>query len=183
MAYNIQMNYYDGSSYQELNPQTTLNQISDWTNSIYSKNEIYSRNEIDDKLNNISIKPKFYSGTYIGNGGSIINISFTDIGIPILINIYTPNTIRINDNRYYALGGISILNDSAQAIFPTGINTVSTSAKPTTDDIFDAFNGNLFRINSLSATSIQFRFSAMSNRIEELYNYNGISYSFVVVGI
>ena len=42
MAYNIQMNYFDGSSYQELNPRTLLANVVDWRNSIYSKTEIDS---------------------------------------------------------------------------------------------------------------------------------------------
>ena len=42
MAYNIQMNYYDGSSYQELNPRTLLANVSDWRNSIYNKTEVDS---------------------------------------------------------------------------------------------------------------------------------------------
>ena len=48
MSYNIEMQYYDGSEYQVLNPKTNLNQISDWTNSIYSKTEV------DSKINTIN---------------------------------------------------------------------------------------------------------------------------------
>ena len=48
MAYNIEMQYYDGSEYQVLNPKTNLNQISDWKNSIYNKSEI------DSKINTIN---------------------------------------------------------------------------------------------------------------------------------
>lgn len=43
MAYNIEMQYYDGSEYQILNPKTNLNQVSDWNNSIYNKSEIDSK--------------------------------------------------------------------------------------------------------------------------------------------
>ena len=43
MAYNIEMQYYDGSEYQILNPKTNLNQISDWSNNIYNKTEIDSK--------------------------------------------------------------------------------------------------------------------------------------------
>ena len=38
--YNIEMNSFNGSSYDQLYPQTLLNNISDWANNIYSKTEI-----------------------------------------------------------------------------------------------------------------------------------------------
>lgn len=41
--YNIEMNYYNGNSYDILQPKTILNNISDWQNSIYSKTEIDSK--------------------------------------------------------------------------------------------------------------------------------------------
>lgn len=38
--YNIEMNSFNGSSYDQLYPQTLINNISDWNSVIYSKEEI-----------------------------------------------------------------------------------------------------------------------------------------------
>ena len=38
--YNIEMNSYDGSQYNQLYPQTLLNNVTDWSNILYTKNEI-----------------------------------------------------------------------------------------------------------------------------------------------
>ena len=37
--YNIEMNSYDGSQYNQLYPQTLLNNITDWAQNIYNKSE------------------------------------------------------------------------------------------------------------------------------------------------
>lgn len=46
--YNIEMNYYNGNSYDVLYPTIPLNNVSDWTNTIYSKSQI------DSKINTIN---------------------------------------------------------------------------------------------------------------------------------
>ena len=38
--YNIEMNSYDGSQYNQLYPRTLLNNVTDWKGSIYSKSEV-----------------------------------------------------------------------------------------------------------------------------------------------
>ena len=38
--YNIEMNSFNGSSYDQLYPQTLLSNVSNWNNSIYSKTEV-----------------------------------------------------------------------------------------------------------------------------------------------
>ena len=40
--YNIEMNSYNGRSYDALYPKTILNNVSDWSNNIYSKSQIDS---------------------------------------------------------------------------------------------------------------------------------------------
>ena len=47
-TYNIEMNAYNGSSYDQLYPQTLLNNVTDWSNNVYSKTEI------DNVLNSFS---------------------------------------------------------------------------------------------------------------------------------
>ena len=46
--YNVQMQYFNGSSYDSLYPSTYLNNITNWNNSIYSKGEV------DGKINSIN---------------------------------------------------------------------------------------------------------------------------------
>ena len=41
--YNIEMNSYDGSQYNQLYPKTLLNNISDWSSMLYSKDEVDSK--------------------------------------------------------------------------------------------------------------------------------------------
>ena len=54
MAHNIQMNYYDGSSYQELNPRTLLANVTDWQDNIYSKTEVDTiKNTLQGNITNI----------------------------------------------------------------------------------------------------------------------------------
>ena len=38
--YNIQMEYFNGSSYDVLQPQTILNNITDWASNLYSQSQI-----------------------------------------------------------------------------------------------------------------------------------------------
>ena len=54
MSYNIQMNYFDGSSYQELNPVTLLANVSDWQDNIYNKTEVDTiKNNLQNDINSI----------------------------------------------------------------------------------------------------------------------------------
>lgn len=51
--YNIEMNYFNGTEYDQLKPNTVMNNISDWNDYIYSKNEVDESIEtISDKINN-----------------------------------------------------------------------------------------------------------------------------------
>ena len=66
MAYNIQMNYFDGSSYEELYPYTTMEQVENLSNAINSNyNSLWStfnsrcngiENDIEDLENNLNNK-------------------------------------------------------------------------------------------------------------------------------
>ena len=50
---NIEMNYFNGSSYDQLYPNTVMSNVSDWGNYVYSKSEVDgSIGEINAKLNN-----------------------------------------------------------------------------------------------------------------------------------
>lgn len=66
--YNIEMNSYDGSQYNQLYPRTLLNNVTDWNGSIYSKSEVDSTiNSINTKISNIQ------SFVNIGNWSILIS--------------------------------------------------------------------------------------------------------------
>ena len=53
--YNIEMNSYDGSQYNQLYPRTLLNNVTDWSNTLYTKTEIDNqKNEIMNAINETS---------------------------------------------------------------------------------------------------------------------------------
>ena len=104
MAYNIQMNYYDGSSYQELNPRTLLANVTDWNNSVYSKSEMDTNlqsittsftqqlQELDNKISpiisgNIAPWTKFQTKTVTLNR-TVANDSYSSTEILFPSNLY-----------------------------------------------------------------------------------------------
>ena len=72
-TYNIEMNTLNSSgSYDQLYPQTIMNNISDWKNNVYNKEEVDS-NIQNMLLNNSPIKvEKFYDSTVVLNGTSTL---------------------------------------------------------------------------------------------------------------
>ena len=53
--YNIEMNSFNGSQYNQLYPRTLLNNITDWSNTLYTKTEIDNqKNEIMNAINETS---------------------------------------------------------------------------------------------------------------------------------
>lgn len=42
-TYNIEMNYFNGSGYDQLRPRTILNNVTDWSNTLYSKTQVDSK--------------------------------------------------------------------------------------------------------------------------------------------
>lgn len=67
--YNIEMNYYNGNSYDILQPKTILNNISDWQNNIYNKTEIDNKiqqetQNINSQIENINSKMEDYDNSF-----------------------------------------------------------------------------------------------------------------------
>lgn len=67
--YNIEMNYYNGNSYDILQPKTILNNISDWQNSIYNKTEVDNKiqqetQNINSQIANINSKMEDYDNSF-----------------------------------------------------------------------------------------------------------------------
>lgn len=76
-TYNIEMNTYNGSTYDQLYPQTLVQNISDFYDNVYSKSEV--NNEIQNELNGIvsefSLSRIVGSGSRIGTGAVSFSIS------------------------------------------------------------------------------------------------------------
>ena len=79
-SYNIEMQYYNGSSYDTLYPNIPISAVSDWEDNVYSKNEI------NNKIGNAN-----YSMNLIGT----YNLSANDTNLG--------GSVRIADNVYEGL--------------------------------------------------------------------------------
>lgn len=61
-TYNIEMNYFNGSGYDQLRPRTILNNVTDWSNTLYNKTQVDSKintlkstvDDLSDSIDNIS---------------------------------------------------------------------------------------------------------------------------------
>ena len=91
MAYNIQMNYYDGSSYQELNPKTIPELINcHYMNTDLALSTVLTNVEF---LFNSYAKQLVYKTTYTGTGSTsqiTINTTITPTFF-IIFGAYTNN--------------------------------------------------------------------------------------------
>ena len=76
-TYNIQMEYFNGSSYDTLQPQTILNNIIDWASNLYSQTEV--NNLLSQKANSSTVSSlqkivnnmKISFGSYTGTAETI----------------------------------------------------------------------------------------------------------------
>lgn len=92
--YNIQMEYFNGGSYDVLQPQTVLNNITDWSSNLYNKTEVDSKtnslqssiNSMQGTINSINsivsggylIKRINYGSFRFTSGGQSVNISLRE---------------------------------------------------------------------------------------------------------
>ena len=81
--YNIEMQYYNGSSYDVLYPNIPLSNVNDWEDNVYSKTEIDSTiSSINNSINNISLSWDLYL-TFdlygINQSTNSLSISFSDL--------------------------------------------------------------------------------------------------------
>lgn len=74
--YNIEMNSFNGSSYDVLYPRTVLNNVTDWANSIYSKSQVDSQiSQIENNISNLqnnSLEEIFGVYFNLANGTSVV---------------------------------------------------------------------------------------------------------------
>lgn len=125
MSYNIEMQYYDGSEYQVLNPKTNLNQISDWTNSIYNKSEIDSKvSALDNKIKQLEV---FKNGFNYNKINTVkLNQTLTG-GYNISGTQYGTNVIIIQENSYLTYQDIAVLVSGSVSWTNTGSQLEFTS--------------------------------------------------------
>ena len=144
--YNIQMEYFNGSSYDILQPQTILNNITDWASNLYSRTEV--NNLLSQKANSSTVSSletivnnmRISFGSYIGTAEEIS----TDEGNTSWVTIqcgFRPTFVYIEDS----VRGTNESASSTNSTRPTGI-----------------YNGSAFRvgmdtIQPLSMTSTGFR--------------------------
>ena len=108
--YNIEMNLYDGSSYNQLYPQTLLNNVIDWGNNLYNKEEIDNQiSEINNEFSSTVKKTIIYNKTVsLTNGNSVaLDLKISDLTGYFIINvkikpllIYTGATITLSGPTY-----------------------------------------------------------------------------------
>lgn len=161
--YNIEMNSYDGSQYNQLYPQTNFQNIIDANDFLYTKETLpgYINQYLTDNNNK-----KFYIGNYIGSGTDNNTLHFD----------YSPDIIIIfrNDMFYYSSYGTSNSRDVSSyygGVFFKGIQYTLGRGNGSSENIaflngdtftsfdFDQFNGNSFCINS---NGITYNFIAIS---------------------
>lgn len=105
--YNIEMSSYNGTSYDQLYPKTLLANVSDWSNSIYSKSEVYSKEETYPKSN-------LYTKAEV------------DSQITNTIDAYIP---ELDLNKYKEITKVESLNGNrATIISPSNFNDFSSLA-------------------------------------------------------
>ena len=102
MAYNIQMNYYDGSSYQELNPKTIPELINcHYMNTDLPLSTVLTNVEF---LFNSYAKQLVYKTTYIGTGSISTQITINTTITPTFFIIFGVYTNRNNAFLLYFAG-------------------------------------------------------------------------------
>lgn len=132
--YNIEMNSFNGSQYNQLYPRTLLNNITDWRNTLYTKTEIDSqKNEIMNAINETSQE----NGELLTSAKIQLNTSSIRsdrITLPknvrnyrmLVVHItYNRNNIILGVNDFYLQlfdNGNSITLDLNFFLFPIGLN-------------------------------------------------------------
>lgn len=193
--YNIEMNSFDGSQYNQLYPRTLLNNVTDWNGSIYSKSEIDS--ELNSVSTNFNSKISTITGQISSLNRTVTSLSNTvstfSAGFKVLGNIAIHNNVSNSFNFPKSIGSYSVLlfmtnsdssgnlyvnnNDELEAEVrknnhPLGSSGfISFYAKESGQLVFIGLNSDLATCEYLTvniqpeATSINFRYSGDSINI------------------
>ena len=109
--YNIEMNSFDGSQYNQLYPRTLLNNVTDWNGSIYSKSEVDS--ELNSVSTNFNSKISTITGQISSLNRTVTSLSNTvstfSAGFKVLGNIAIHNNVSNSFNFPKPIGSYSVL--------------------------------------------------------------------------
>lgn len=154
--YNIEMNSFNGSSYDQLYPKTVMNNISDWKDNVYSKGETDSllnsinsninsmqssisnlENQINKTLTVVNLLNKNFSYTEVEY--FTYEVTNKDIMVYATFKLtYSDNTnnnyrIQISeDNEDYAHGGLRLCysNSPINQTYSNGMNLLTDDMLP-----------------------------------------------------
>ena len=113
--YNIEMNSFDGSNYNQLYPKTSINNIPDWNSVIYSKDSIDDyKQSVQETID--SINTTLNTGVYFKTGGTktplfekkTVNLSSYSVGdtVPILERTTLQSSnFKLVDYKVYSTDG------------------------------------------------------------------------------
>ena len=113
---NIQMNYYNGSSYDQLYPQTLLSNVSNWNNSIYSKSEVDNiiNSNIEDVKENLTKQlqiPNFVQYQTKRINGTITSDSKSSSDKTIAKELFPSNTFYCYEDIIITASGSITMED------------------------------------------------------------------------
>lgn len=140
--YNIEMNSYDGNVYNQLYPQTLLNNVTDWNNSIYNKSQVDNllNNKVDvNDYNSEKMSWKYITTVSVGNTASgnftLNNISSNKSHVVCLmfcgLNLYITaqykdDSLVIKTSNNQTIGFLPCGNISPGA-FPSSVTFINSS--------------------------------------------------------
>lgn len=112
---NVEINYFNGVDYDIIRPEISLENVNDWTNSLYNKTEVNGLIlQIQEDLNsfiNQTGNLKVEIGTYIGQYNTNATSSWTTIQLSfqpksVLISSVTFGFMMDNYNTAYTPSGV-----------------------------------------------------------------------------
>ena len=118
--YNIEMNSFNGSQYNQLYPQTLLNNIMDWSNTIYNKTETdgfistinSSISQINNSVSTLNIKQETIARV------NISETSKSSFVVPSTIEDCFLVALHSDIRNGYSSGGLNIYTSSSMSSTP-----------------------------------------------------------------
>lgn len=182
--YNIEMNSFNGSTYDQLYPKTLLENVSNWNGSVYSKSEV------DSELNSVSTQISSLNRTVTSLSNTVSTFS---AGFKVLGNIAIHNNLSNSFNFPKSIGSYSVLlfmtnSDGSGNLYVNNNNDLETEvrrnnhslgssgfisfyAKESGQLVFIGLNSDMVTCEYLTAdispeaTSINFRYTGDSINI------------------
>lgn len=172
--YNIEMNSFNGSSYDVLYPRTVLNNVTDWANSIYSKSQVDSQiNSLESEISGLDLSLSALNRD-ISSLESEINTLNSGIG---LLNITKNDYIKSSSSDISL--GVAGPNVLFWIINPTASITISDKTDNRGEMIIDSNMWTIF-VNNYGTTDRIFK--PLQTEWKSFYNYFNISTSIYASG-